>query len=411
MIFKATKIKHTIYFDINYHYKYLQSSILIHYFYKNLYGEVVLIPSKVKKFSYIYFLLLILGTIYIYISKEDLKNNINDEIYKDIKQKYKIYKKAYKSSTKLKSLLIKNENYIDYSEMVDELSKSSPFLIHKKEKMVHKFDITFNFFDKKDENKIKEYIKKLSSDEYFIEYEKTQINLFGKVYEDGYILITKNFEKDKDFNNTIDLLSLKLFLFAIINMIVLLYLINLIKHQKFDAKKLMIEFELLKDDTKKMAFEDTLTKAASRLKFDETLKDLIQIASRFEQNRFGVIMFDIDNFKKLNDSQGHDFGDYVLKNVSKSVKDNIRGSDTFARWGGEEFVVLSPMNDLEQTLVLAEKLRSSIENIPFPKIDKVTCSFGVVIYEDGEDSDMIMKRVDKLLYKAKKNGKNRVEYK
>lgn len=119
-------------------------------------------------------------------------------------------------------------------------------------------------------------------------------------------------------------------------------------------------YKVLEEGTKKIAFEDSLTKAASRLKFDESLKDLIQIASRFEQSRFGIVMFDVDNFKSINDTFGHDCGDRVLKAISNCVKENIRSSDTFARWGGEEFVVLCAMSDIKQTLQLAQKLRKRL---------------------------------------------------
>jgi len=171
----------------------------------------------------------------------------------------------------------------------------------------------------------------------------------------------------------------------------------------------MHEFQQLEEDTKKMAFEDTLTKAASRLKFEQTLKDLVHIGSRFEQNNFSVIMFDIDYFKRINDTYGHDYGDIVLKTIASTIKKQIRESDTFARWGGEEFVILLPITSLEEAIHLAQKLRKNISSIKFAKLGEVTCSFGVTPFRKDDTTKSIMKRVDSLLYEAKSNGRNRVE--
>lgn len=370
-----------------------------------------LTSNKVYKFAYIYFIILFAIMTYIYISKDDIKTKFQNSMVLDLKHHYKIYKKVFKSSDNTRSILIENDNFVDRSEMIEQFTKSTPFIIKKEEKKVNKYDITFAFFDKdtKTPKNIDRLIDRLDKREYITEISTDQISLFGKVYDKGYIYITQYIDDERQIDSSIDMLFIELSLFALINIVIFIYFINLLKNNRSVASRMISEFEQLKEDTKKVAFEDTLTKAATRLKFDETLKDLIQIASRFEQNKFGVIMFDIDNFKYINDTHGHDYGDFVLKSVANAVKNSIRGSDTFARWGGEEFVVLSPMNDLEQTHKLAEKLRIEIESMELPKCEKVTSSFGAVVYEDEKSGDEIMKRADKLLYKAKKNGKNRVE--
>ncbi len=370
-----------------------------------------LTSNKVYKFAYIYLIILFAIMTYIYISKDAIKTKIHNSIVLDLKHNYKVYKKMFKSSNNIRSILIENDNFVDRSEMIEQFTKSTPFMIKKEEKKINRYDITFAFFEKRLNmpSHIQKMIIDLNGNEYILEQNSDHISLFAKVYDKGYIYITKYIDEQKHLESSIDMLVIELSLFALVNIVIFIYFINLLKNNRSVASRMISEFEQLKDDTKKVAFEDTLTKAATRLKFDETLKDLIQIASRFEQNKFGVIMFDIDNFKHINDTHGHDYGDFVLKSVANAVKNSIRGSDTFARWGGEEFVVLSPMNDLEQTRKLAEKLRVEIESMELPKCEKVTSSFGAVVYEDEKSGDEIMKRADKLLYKAKKSGKNRVE--
>jgi len=125
----------------------------------------------------------------------------------------------------------------------------------------------------------------------------------------------------------------------------------------------------------------------------------------------GLIIFDIDNFKRINDTYGHNVGDIVLKKVADIVKKTLRRGDIFARWGGEEFVVLLPHTDLEAAYKVAEKLRKAIESLKIPEIgkEKVTASFGVTLVKPGERLEEAIFRADMALYWAKKKGKNRVE--
>ena len=127
----------------------------------------------------------------------------------------------------------------------------------------------------------------------------------------------------------------------------------------------------------------------------------------------GLIVFDIDNFKKINDTYGHLVGDIVLKKVSEVVKKHLRRNDIFARWGGEEFLILLPQTDLEGSLKVAEKLRKAIEelNIPELKGRKVTASFGITVIKNSETLNEAVLRADEALYEAKRNGKNQVKFK
>jgi diguanylate cyclase (GGDEF)-like protein len=157
----------------------------------------------------------------------------------------------------------------------------------------------------------------------------------------------------------------------------------------------------------KAASTDVLTGIANRLKFNSILEQQIALAKRYK-DPFAVIIFDVDDFKKVNDTYGHKIGDDVLIALSKEVTKNIRESDTFARWGGEEFVLVLPQTGEKEAYMLAEKIRKKIAALTFSMPFQITCSFGVGEYKGQENSDMYMQEVDWLLYKAKHSGKDRV---
>ena len=119
-------------------------------------------------------------------------------------------------------------------------------------------------------------------------------------------------------------------------------------------------------------------------------------------------MFDIDHFKRINDTYGHDIGDDVLVNLSELVKTCIRETDIFARWGGEEFMLLLPHTTMLNASKLAERIRAIIEKNNFPTVGTITSSFGVTQYVNTDTAETFTKRVDRALYKAKETGRNRV---
>jgi len=153
---------------------------------------------------------------------------------------------------------------------------------------------------------------------------------------------------------------------------------------------------------------DRLTGIYNRVKLDEALHEEYEKYKRYGTG-YSVILFDIDRFKSVNDTYGHMVGDYVLKELACVVTGSVRNVDTFGRWGGEEFLVICPNTDLEGAYKLAEHLRIAVENKIFDKVKKVTCSFGVAYIEDVSDMDVLLLEADKALYKAKENGRNRVE--
>ena len=122
------------------------------------------------------------------------------------------------------------------------------------------------------------------------------------------------------------------------------------------------------------------------------------------------MMFDIDFFKRVNDTYGHDMGDYVLEEFSRVVTANIRDTDIFGRWGGEEFLLLAPNETYDGALILAEKIRKSVELHNFERVGQITISIGFTICDDHADKEKLLKRVDEALYEAKERGRNRVVY-
>lgn len=156
------------------------------------------------------------------------------------------------------------------------------------------------------------------------------------------------------------------------------------------------------------ASHDRLTGLYNRREFESIFEKEMHRAKRYLYP-LSVVLFDIDDFKKINDTYGHKIGDEVLIGISILVQKIIRQSDTIARWGGEEFIVIFPESDLENTKVKAETIRAAIDREIFPKNLHVTCSFGVTTYLKEDTSDSLFIRCDDALYKAKNLGKNNVK--
>lgn len=157
----------------------------------------------------------------------------------------------------------------------------------------------------------------------------------------------------------------------------------------------------------KMAENDPLTGIYNKAKFNKEYARLADSAQ--QRNAFlSVVMFDIDNFKEINDRHGHLVGDTVLTDLTDIVRRNIKKSDIFARWGGEEFVLIFPDIPLMQAIEITERLRKFISEHLFEKCGQVTCSFGVAAFEKDDDLDMVLQLSDERLYMAKNLGKNRV---
>lgn len=158
----------------------------------------------------------------------------------------------------------------------------------------------------------------------------------------------------------------------------------------------------------KLSITDNLTKLYNRNKIEEVLEVEVNRANRFETN-FSIIMIDIDYFKRVNDICGHQMGDTVLKEFANILKSSLRKTDTVARWGGEEFIIICSETDIKGATSFANNIRKNISNYAFSIDEQKTASFGIAMYEKNEDINALIKRVDDALYKAKENGRNRIE--
>ena len=168
------------------------------------------------------------------------------------------------------------------------------------------------------------------------------------------------------------------------------------------------QLQELAEDLGHKATTDALTGLNNRHRLEDALIDEMQRANRYD-TPLTAIMFDIDHFKAVNDTYGHSRGDEVLIQLSRIVSNGMRSSDLLVRWGGEEFLVLMPSTNETKGRQAAENCRRTIENQKFDEVGTVTCSFGVAQYDPGETGGEFLARVDAALYRAKKNGRNRVE--
>ncbi|MEO1953164.1 MAG: GGDEF domain-containing protein [Campylobacterales bacterium] len=157
-----------------------------------------------------------------------------------------------------------------------------------------------------------------------------------------------------------------------------------------------------------LASTDSLTGLYNRYKFSElyitSYKSMVQ-----RHNNMSLILLDIDFFKKVNDTFGHNRGDQVLIQISHTLLRTLRNIDIICRWGGEEFVALLPTAPLDIAKNIAEKIRTNIEQLTIDIVGKVTASFGVAEVKEGEKMEDVIDRADKALYLAKESGRNCVK--
>ena len=158
----------------------------------------------------------------------------------------------------------------------------------------------------------------------------------------------------------------------------------------------------------RLAHTDQLTGTANRRQLYSELQKETEEAKRYGRP-LSVILFDLDHFKGINDSFGHNRGDAVLREVVRAIEPLLRKTDHFGRWGGEEFILVAPETDLRQSSQLAERLRKGIADHKSDSAPDVTASFGLAQYEANESPESLIKRADEALYRAKTLGRNRVE--
>lgn len=162
------------------------------------------------------------------------------------------------------------------------------------------------------------------------------------------------------------------------------------------------------ENLRKLSITDQLTGLYNRRYFDERFSDELKRLQRYKYAA-SLIIADIDFFKLVNDTYGHQAGDHVLQEVSLIMQSTVRETDFIARWGGEEFVIFLPETNAENAIILAEKIRLLVSEKIIERVGTVKMSFGVTDFDHTAIStDSIIQRADKALYQAKKEGRNHV---
>ncbi|HEU4875545.1 MAG TPA: diguanylate cyclase [Pyrinomonadaceae bacterium] len=170
----------------------------------------------------------------------------------------------------------------------------------------------------------------------------------------------------------------------------------------------LLEFKAYLDVCEEAAFTDHLTGLANRRRFERQLEREVGRVDRFS-HPFSLLMIDIDSFKNLNDTFGHDAGDDAIRRIGRVLREGTRGIDLAARIGGEEFAVLLVETRREAGMEVAERLRAAIKALELPRAGRITASFGVAECPgDAQTAAEILKAADVALYEAKRNGRDQV---
>lgn len=160
-------------------------------------------------------------------------------------------------------------------------------------------------------------------------------------------------------------------------------------------------------EKEELANTDLLTGVRNRRSFLEQATQEYQRKKRYN-TALSVVICDIDHFKSINDTHGHDVGDEVLRRFAQLLREDVRECDVLARWGGEEFIILAPETKEAGAMGLCEKLRTRVAETEFPGAGRITCSFGIAESAENDTFGVTFKRADEALYAAKTSGRNRV---
>ncbi|QDB99985.1 GGDEF domain-containing protein [Mesorhizobium sp. 8] len=191
------------------------------------------------------------------------------------------------------------------------------------------------------------------------------------------------------------------------------FIYPLIRRQVKEEAKLRVMTESLSarsETLEQAALTDGLTGMQNRRYFDDALKEYLEEFRRIGKP-MGLMILDLDHFKQINDTHGHDIGDEVLKAVARCLMDMTRYHDVVARLGGEEFAVVAPNMDAEQLAKFAERIRKAIAGMAVLSGNvrlAVTASVGLAVWNRKETADEFYRRADRHLYEAKRQGRNRI---
>ncbi len=227
----------------------------------------------------------------------------------------------------------------------------------------------------------------------------------GVYLDDLDLLIAEETAKMQETHNQQKIHSLAIALLTILSAIAIMVFFEK------RIRSLIISYEAqIKSHTNRLEILstiDSLTGLYNRFKLDNVFTYELNKARRYKK-RFSIIIADLDNFKQVNDTYGHQIGDKVIQELATVLTNNARCTDTVGRWGGEEFLIICPDTDLQGAKRFAEKIRQAVKQQHFPVIHDLTCSFGVTSFNAEDTQQSMMQRADQALYYAKENGRNRV---
>jgi diguanylate cyclase (GGDEF)-like protein len=313
-------------------------------------------------------------------------------IYKQLRQNEKLQSEVNRRTKEIESTKQLLQQIIDTDTSFMVLANGQNIIYANKtilkfagyssiEEFKQKYEYLSDIFDKVENNK--NFLQTYNDGVHWIEYLKREQNskyLKVRVKKDGIFRYFRPYAKELTTNDTT------------------LYLIT------FD--EITQEYEKIKE-LEHIASTDPLTKLFNRNKLNDVL-DKEMALSHAIASPLSIIFLDIDNFKLVNDTYGHDIGDKVLIDIANIIKSVTRVNDIAARWGGEEFMITLQSTDTAMACILAERLRVAVEEHTFTLVGKLTISLGVTEYKINENEEIFIKRVDEALYEAKEKGRNQV---
>ncbi len=344
-------------------------------------------------------------------------------IARDLKKHFALFNAYFQDASKKLKKIDTNKLYfrefeelaLSVNEMVDDIQNSKEEVLKHKSYLQAVLESQRNIVFVMEESEIVsvnkaflEFFSVKSITDFYNKYEKV-CDTFMK--DDGYLQCRFDDSEWKEFviNNPTMIHKVKLKS----NNELYVFVVDVAPVEDGKSGHLVLSFtDITELENERKLFEvaastDALTGIANRLKFNTILEQQIALSRRYKEP-FSLILYDIDDFKRVNDTYGHHIGDQVLVALTNNVSQSIRESDTFARWGGEEFAIILPQTKKPEAIELAEKIRKNVEALSFAEGFKLTCSFGVKEYEDDLSSDVFIQGTDVHLYQAKKQGKNRV---
>ncbi len=170
----------------------------------------------------------------------------------------------------------------------------------------------------------------------------------------------------------------------------------------------MTQRKAMEHSLRELAAKDNLTKVFNRTQGDVFYNNFVD--KKDMHYEFYLLLYEIDNFKKINDTFGHQQGDVVLKEVSSRVEEAIRPDDVLIYWGGEEFVIMTLFENDQKALSFSERIREVVSSCRFDEIGHVTVSIGLARHDERMDKDTLVEKADQAMCQAKKEGKNRVKF-